>query len=148
MNKFLLFITILLIVGKSNCIAQDTAKDTVYLFFDTSDTTTCRVDVEGKGYQMVKKYRKQNLHNYILFNICGEKFTFMKERSMSDTLSVGEHNKINYSDIDYFIRIFKNQEPTKYKHNIFDKIYIVVKVNNGTFIKYDVGWLDESIWVQ
>src|SRR5699024_6879995 len=129
------------------CFAQ-TKADTVYLFVDTSSKEKCKVAVEGKGYQMVKKNRKENLMNYILYNICGEEFTFMKQRSVADTLSFGDQKKINYSDIDCLIRRFKNTEPARYKHNIFDKIYIVEKASDDTFIKYEVGWIDESMWVK
>ncbi|HLR26611.1 MAG TPA: hypothetical protein VK112_12150 [Fodinibius sp.] len=86
--------------------------------------------------------------NYILYNICGEEFTFMKQRSVADTLSFGDQKKINYSDIDCLIQRFKNTEPARYKHNNFDKIYIVEKASDDTFIKYEVGWIDESIWVK
>jgi len=92
MTKFLLLLTFLICSNSS--LAQIKA-DTVYLFVDISSKEKCKAAIEGESYQMVSKYRKENLQNYTLYNICGEEFTFMKQRSDSDTLSLCEQkNKL------------------------------------------------------
>lgn len=145
MKWSLLVLIIFLIPGKTVCIGQNIQKDTVYLFFDISDSTTCRVDVEGRGYQMLNKFRKEVTNNFITFHICNQKFGFEITESSMDTISKFEESKICYSDIDYLIAKYKSAIPSKFKHHIFKHIYLVGKMAPEKFIKYEVGWIDESI---
>jgi len=63
----------------------------------------------------------------IIFIICNQKFGFETKESIKDTILLNQEKDIVYSGIDHLFQKYKNTEPTKYKHNIFDKIYILEK---------------------
>ncbi|MCW9706978.1 hypothetical protein [Fodinibius salsisoli] len=138
-------IFLFLILLPAVCLAQQVLLDTVYIFFDTSSTETCTVDVEGKGYQEVSKFRKEDIENYKIFDICSEEFVFVKNKASKDTLVLRKRSDIQFQDIGFLTEAYKNAKPKKFKHNIFDQIYIVEKISKDKYIRYSVGWVDESI---
>jgi len=148
MKKIYTFL-FLLFFGTPICFAQQNPKNTVYLLFNTSSSETCKVDVEGEGYQQLNKFRKENIENYIIFNICEEEFVFVKQRATKDTLSSKQAGKIEYSDLKYLNNRYEDSKPRKFKHNVFETIYIIEKVSKNHFVKYTVGWTDEQLgWIE
>lgn len=133
--KQALFLILFCIISISICQAQQAHPDTVYVLFDTTSTETCTVDVEGEGYQEVSKFLKENIENYLIFYICSEELVFVKNEASSDTLSSAKAFDRIPRDIDYLINVYKNTKPKKFKHNVFDAIYLIEKISDNKYVK-------------
>lgn len=131
----------------SIAIAQP-PKEIVYLYFDSTLEKKCVIETKNKEQVTPKKFRKDNSEGTIIFNICWEKFVFVKNWTSPDTLSNKQAESIKYSSIDYLINKYRDSESKLFKHNLIDTIYIIEKFSNNKFKKYRVGWTDERLgWI-
>ena len=141
MNKFIMIFMLNFLTSFS----QEKNKEVVNLFFNTQSDDTCKVSVEGKGYVNLKKYRKDRVSDIIYFKICGEKFTSDKKVGIKDICSTEVLNNTNFVDLDYLIERYKSQ--SKFKHNVFKKIYFYEKISENKMVKYEVNWVDQMIMI-
>lgn len=127
-------------------------KEEIYLFFNNSNNKKCKIEVEYShdndskldGYNMVKKYRKEQKKNRVIFHICDEKFFFNPKEQKRDTCSINSLKKLNIKSIDYVKK--KYQKGNDFKYHLFKQINIVEKISDTKIVKYfDVYWCCE--WV-
>jgi len=120
-------------------------KETVYLLFEENKQVNC-VKIESKSYKRndtlrlkYKGYMKN--HGKVdkpSFVICQEKF-LLEKGSMIDTINTDDLKHLNIVDFDYFIkRRFETNKVTK--RSVFDKIYFLEKIDENTYLKYEVYW--------
>lgn len=134
--------SIILLFSCFFCFAQKENKETVYLLFDTTSEDKCKVDVEGKGYLLLNKYRKEHGQKRSYLYICNETFAFSKKKN--DTCSIKALDDIKFVDLKY-IKDKKSKNVMKY--NPFKKIYLVEVISKEKIIKYDVTWIDDWVMV-
>lgn len=133
-------LTLLLLLFPSMlCFAQKEKKEIVYLLFDTLSKEKCKVDVEGKGYQLLNKYRKEQGRNQSFFYICDESFVFGSKKR-KDTCNIKALDNLKIVDIAY-IKDKKSKSIMRY--NPFKKIYLVEVISKDKIVKYDVLWIDD-----
>lgn len=114
-------------------------KETVYLNFDLNSKETCKTPKEGGGYLNIKKFRNIKQKNKdIDFYICKELFLF-KSGLKPDTCTIKYLKNIKISKIEDLKKIVKIENPL-YPFKVFEKVYLVDKINDSTIVKYDVKW--------
>ena len=140
----------LFLIVSFTCFSQKQAKEkeTVYLLFDEQSKEKCKVDVEGKGFLNMNKFRKGywDNGNIIVFKICDETFTTHKTKSYKDTCSVKALDNLKFVDFDYLVK--KYDSVYEFKHHVFEKIYFIERISKDKIIKYEVGWIDDIIMIE
>lgn len=124
-----------------NAIGQH--KQKIYLNFDSLSQEICIIPQnEIQNYHdksEVKKYQKEIQKNgEVFFYICGELFILPKNTKI-DTCAITELKNIYLSDI---FKVKKNVDATNplYPEKVFEKIFLIEKINEKSFVKYDVKW--------
>jgi hypothetical protein len=115
----------------------------IYLNFDTLSQEICIIpqnDIQNyHDKSEVKKYQKEIQKNgEVLFYICGELFILTKNTKI-DTCSITELKNIYLSDI---FKVKKNVDAINplYPEKVFEKIFLIEKINEKSFVKYEVKW--------
>ena len=124
-----------------NAIGQQNQK--IYLNFDTLSQEICIIpqsDIQNyHDKSEVKKYQKEIQKNgEVLFYICGELFILTKNTKI-DTCAITELKNIYLSDI---FKVKKNVDAINplYPEKVFEKIFLIEKINEKSFVKYEVKW--------
>lgn len=140
-------IFILFVLYGSFCFPQKGSKEIIYVLFDKQSKEKCKVSVEGKGYVMMNKYRKEyeNYGNIINFKICNESFTAQKTKSVIDTCHISSLNDTKFVDFKYLIKRYNSSDTLK--HQLFEKIYFFEKISEAKVIKYEVIWVDDMLMI-
>lgn len=139
MNRIILA---LLIISSLKC-SIITAQDKVYIYFDASSAEMCDIPIyqQGRyhGEKHVKKYRKIKSLNSELpdqFIICNELFILNNEKEIC---SIDYLKKIKFSQIEKLLQKIDEINPL-YPDKVFDKTYLVEKINHKKIAIYDVKW--------
>lgn len=137
-------LTLLIILFFSfSCLGQE-EKETVYLFFDLKSKEKCKVDIEGKGYLSLNKYRKGTAGDFTSFYICNEQFSSHNSRSYREVIEEGAIADYNIVNLEY---IRKAKGKTILRYNPFKKIYLLERISKDKIIKIEVAWIDDWIMV-
>lgn len=121
-------------------------KQSVYILFDSSNDEPCIVTKNdshkfNEASSNSKKHEKikSNSNEYMYrFYICKEQFLLKKETKV-DTFSIDYLKKINTSKISTLKKIINDINPL-YPSKVFDKVFLIEKINDSTIVKYDVIW--------
>jgi|GEM_PF-4821872 len=129
----------LLLLTFFTCIQFVSSQESeVYLFFDSSSSETCKIDIEGEGEQTVFKYRKENTKCVLYFYICDKVFTFLKKEYKTEIISKRKFKRIIFKSSDLITRdLVMDYKPI---------IYIVQK-EGDKYCKYRVGFIHSFISV-
>jgi len=133
----LLFISIL-------SYSQNEEKEMVYLLFDEKNMEKCTIPVEGNDYVNLKKFRKEIEEEFIYFKICNE--TFSTHKNVADTCAINSLNNIKLVDLDYVLTKYNSEN--EFKHQVFDKIFIIEKISKNKYVNYEVTWVDEIVMIE
>jgi len=123
-----------------NLHAQE-KKETVFLLFDSNNKEKITIGESKKHGETVNKYRKESKKNLITFYVCEESFVLDK-RYKIDTCDVKYLNKIKLETLQT-METKRGASKYAFKNSIFEKIYLVEKLNNK-IIKYPVIWSSDS----
>ncbi|MFC4221725.1 hypothetical protein [Flagellimonas marina] len=119
-------------------ISAQTEKETVFVNFDIDSNEKCTIDVEGKGYLQVKKYRKTMLQDKVRYLICDQKFDLMdKSCVVMDSTKI---KTLHLSELDYLL---KKKHEGILRQNPFNAIFLIEKIHENKFAKHKVYWTDE-----
>lgn len=139
-----ILIVSLLFLGTEVSCAQNTSNKTVYLLFDESSRETCQTN----NSQELKKFRKEDTSNTLtFFHVCAELFVFNKEYGSPVTTSIKKIPKNKIVDINEMMKKYESLEPQQFKHNVYDTLYIVEKLQKDQVLVYIVGWNDRSLGI-
>lgn len=124
-----------------NAIGQQNQK--IYLNFNSLSQEICIIpqnDIQNyHDKSEVKKYQKEIQKNgEVLFYICGELFILPKNTKI-DTCAIPELKNIYLSDIFKVKKIVDAINPL-YPEKVFEKVYLIEKINEKSFVKYEVKW--------
>ena len=112
-------------------------KETVFLLFDSNNKQKINIGESKKYGEIVNKYRKISKKKYITFYICDESFV-LDNRYKIDTCDVKYLTKIKLETLQT-MDIKRGASKYVFKNSVFEKIYLVEKLNNK-IIKYPVIW--------
>jgi len=147
MNKYVVFFLLTLIFLSAKCYGQN-VQDQVYIIFDVTSNENCESQKDGSITFNSSKFKKVDTRKELtFFYICDELFVFNKKSGVSDTLSIYDVPREDIIDINDMINIYKSQNPSQFKHHIFEEIFLLEKKPNNTFTSYRVIWNDESMGI-
>jgi len=122
-------------------LSQIKTKETVYLLFNKNNKKKCLIE-NGSGKSVeIKKFRKKVIKNKIFFSVCNEDFIYIKGVYKTDTCSVRALNNLKIVSLDYLLKRY--YEGNDHKHQLFEKIYFIEKINENKIVKYEVYWSGE-----
>lgn len=142
MDKIVLWVFFFLV--SSDGIAQD--KSIVHLFFDddiekktgedeASDSTIINHSNNHRSNTCQKIVQENGTIDFYI-----DKQFFEWEGSREkDTCTIEAIGKITFSNIGDLIKKVEETNPL-YPSSVFEKVYIVEKLGNNQFVKYDVEW--------
>ena len=110
------------------------------LLFDAGSVEKCTVSIEGKGYQALPKFRKNEVGDIIYFHICKKAFTFMKNEFEEISVSEREMQSVKFNTVEEISR------ETVMGKNV--DIYIYEKMYDSSFCKYRVGFAHDFVYVE
>lgn len=132
---------ILALIAPMICLSQIKNEDSAFLLFDGNNDDKCKIEVEGKGFEYVKKYRKTYQENFDTFYICDLQFRF--DRSLTkDIYSIQYLDEVEIVDTEL---IKRKKSETILKYNPFENIYLLEKITPNKIVRYRVQWMDQ--WV-
>lgn len=142
MDKFILWVCIFLV--SSNGIAQ--GKSSVHLFFDNSieektggDGASDSTIIDHLNNHRNNTYQKIIQENGTIDFYIDKQFFEWKGSRKKDTCTIEDIGKITFSNMGDLIKKVEETNPL-YPSSVFDKVYIVEKVGNNQFVRYDVEW--------
>jgi len=120
--------------------SQEQKKETVYLLFDTNSIDTYTFETgDGKVTSRAVYIKENKKYKNINFYIGKELFTFNKKKNEIDTCTIKHLKNIKISKIEDLKKIVNKINPL-YPFKVFEKLYLVEKINDSTIVKYDVKW--------
>lgn len=115
-------------------------KETVYLLFEQEAQSNCNYIIQ-RNKKIIpvtytqKRHRKVNVTRYIL---CKNTFVFEFQKQDFSVVDVSNTSDYKIVDLDY---ILTKQKEANYKNiNDLFTIYILEKIENNQFAKYEVVW--------
>jgi hypothetical protein len=147
MRNYIVLFLLTLIFLSAKCYGQN-VQDQVYIFFDVTSNENCESKKDGSTVLKSDKFKKVDTRNELtFFYIRDELFVFNKKTGVSDTLLIHDVPGEDIIDINEMIEIYKSQNPSQFKHHIFEEIFLLEKKPNNTLISYRVIWNDESLGI-
>jgi len=122
-------------------IFSQSEKEKVYILFNETSKEICNKEDGSGNLLTIKIYKKKSKGKKINFHICDETFIYIEGKSERDTCNIKILTKVKLQNLDYLLR--KYNESEDFKHHVFEKIYIVEKISDEKFIKYEVYWSGE-----
>ena len=136
LRKF--YLLILAFIASSVSFSQTKNKEIAYVIFDNQSDTENLIEDGTGNLQSVKTFRKSLKREKIIFQIGNEKFLFSTRKNIDTVNSIAN---IDLRKIEYLKQ--KYQRGNDFKHHVFEKVFILEKISDKTFLKYDVYWCCE-----
>ncbi len=131
---------ILALLPLLSCSAQK--KEIIHLMYEPAHQNECDLSLfrNGKNKKtFIYKDQKTIKHDgIIIFEMCKAKFKYSvgSPRIINDTIG------LNIKSMNYMYSEIEEDWPRTAQDVHFEKIYILEKKRNGTYLQYEVKWID------
>ena len=136
-------IIMVIIAIQFTSLSQD-KRETVYIYIDLKSTKELCNPIRKSNSFNNQAYNKEENGTKIVFTICKEKFIFNKKNSFKD-ISSKHLEKFKIETLSYLL--LKHKMSKSFKHDVFEKIFLIEKINDDQFRKYEVFWNDQRLGV-
>lgn len=119
---------------------QELKEETIYIQFNSHSNKVYSYETSNGKYAKEMIYRKEKKGNgNYHFYIGKELFSFNSKKNIIDTCSVEKLKHISFTPIK---KAKKKVDKTNglYPYKVFNKVFLVEKINDSVIVKYDVKW--------